>query len=402
MWGLRPLGFSGATATDKNVVTANKFISAITLVDGTNGGLASNYQLPTLNAANAAVSITAKPITVTGITASTRVYDATRTANVSTAGVDWVAIGREVGDDLDFASVSGLYDNKNVGATKTITLTSTYSGTSASNYAITSQPTTTAGITVRNLSVTALADNKIYDATTAATYTLLSDKIATDSSCPLFNPVVSLLTRMWGQARRSPWRDCCRSTDAENYQLVNTSTQTLANISARTIQLNAMTAQSKVYDGNTSGTITGSLSVTPLLNDDLTLSASGAHTAVFSDKNVGVNKTVTVTNPGTLAGADAGNYTLTPTATTTASITQKSLTISGVTASDKVYDGNALAEIDTSGVTAVVLQQGGLVSGDDFAVAPLAHSVMLTTQLMTRMLVLEKLWHCRVVTPVRM
>ncbi|CAM8629973.1 Filamentous haemagglutinin, N-terminal [Burkholderiales bacterium] len=367
--GTETLGFSSATANDKNVATAGKFINAITLADGANGGLATNYQLPTLNNANAAVSITAKPITVTGITASARVYDATRTANVSTAGVDWDAIGRETGDDLTFASVSGLYDNKNVGATKTITLTSTYSGTSASNYAITSQPTTTAGITVRNLSVTALANNKIYDATTAATYTLLSDMIATDSL------VLSSASGVFNNKHVGTGKTvtvagiAVAGTDAGNYQLMNTSTQTLANVSARTIQLNAMTAQSKVYDGSTSGTITGTLSVTPLLNDDLTLSASGAHTVAFSDKNVGAGKTVTVSNPGALAGADAGNYTLNPTATTTASITAKSLTISGITASDKVYDGNAVAQVDTSGVTAAVLQQGGLVASDAFAVA---------------------------------
>jgi hypothetical protein len=151
--------------------------------------------------------------------------------------------------------------------------------------------------------------------------------------------------------------------DAGNYQLMNTSTQTIANVTARAIQLNAMTAESKVYDGNTSGIITGSLSVTPLLNDDLTLSASGAHTTVFSDKNVGENKTVTVTNPGTLAGADAGNYVLNPVATTTASILKKDVTLASIVAADKVYDGNRDAVISSGVISGVVDGETLLVSG---------------------------------------
>jgi hypothetical protein len=46
------------------VTTANKFISAITLANGT-GGLASNYQLPTLDYLNAPVTITKANLTVT-------------------------------------------------------------------------------------------------------------------------------------------------------------------------------------------------------------------------------------------------------------------------------------------------------------------------------------------------
>src|SRR5205807_2465705 len=61
-------------------------------------------------------------------------------------------------------------------------------------------------------------------------------------------------------------------------------------------------------------------------------------------KNVGVGKTVTVSGI-TIAGADAGNYTLTnTTATTTANITAKSLTVSA-TADNKAYDGNTTAGV---------------------------------------------------------
>ena len=53
--GAETLNYTGATSNDAHVATAGKFINAITLTDGT--GTASNYQLPTLNNANAPVTI---------------------------------------------------------------------------------------------------------------------------------------------------------------------------------------------------------------------------------------------------------------------------------------------------------------------------------------------------------
>ena len=52
---------------------SNKYIDAITLVDAVDGtgGLASNYQLPSLNAINAPVTISGKTV---GLSAS-RIYD---------------------------------------------------------------------------------------------------------------------------------------------------------------------------------------------------------------------------------------------------------------------------------------------------------------------------------------
>jgi len=89
-------------------------------------------------------------------------------------------------------------------------------------------------------------------------------------------------------------------------------------------------------------------------SDDVTLVTSGASGA-FSDENVGNGKTVTVSGL-TLAGTDAGNYSLTQ-PTTTANITV--LHITGTfTADNKVYDGNATATVLTRGLV-------GALGGDD-------------------------------------
>ncbi|MFA6321666.1 MAG: YDG domain-containing protein, partial [Candidatus Omnitrophota bacterium] len=69
-------------------------------------------------------------------------------------------------------------------------------------------------------------------------------------------------------------------------------------------------------------------------------------TASFANKTVENNKTVTILGVNK-SGADAANYTITqPTAT--ASITAKALTVSGITANNKFYDGNTSATINVS------------------------------------------------------
>ena len=90
--GSETLSYSGATASAKDVTVSNKYIDAITLVDATDGsgGLASNYQLPSLDALNAAVTINAKTV---GLSAS-RLYD----GGVNLTGSD-VSISTGVGSE---------------------------------------------------------------------------------------------------------------------------------------------------------------------------------------------------------------------------------------------------------------------------------------------------------------
>lgn len=68
-----------------------------------------------------------------------------------------------------------------------------------------------------------------------------------------------------------------------------------------------MSAGNKVYNGNTLADLFGTASVSPLGSDAVVLSGTGI--ANFADKNVGNNKTVTVSGY-TLSGADAANYNL--------------------------------------------------------------------------------------------
>jgi hypothetical protein len=121
-----------------------------------------------------------------------------------------------------------------------------------------------------------------------------------------------------------------------------------------------MTAATKVYDGNVSSTINVSdLTLTGLVvNDDVTVAATG----VFSDKNVATGKTITLSSNNT--GIDAGNYTITDQVSASADITAKALTVAGIIAADKEYDGTTAATIDVTGQSFT-----GLVTGDTVTVA---------------------------------
>src|SRR5262249_46139996 len=120
-------------------------------------------------------------------------------------------------------------------------------------------------------------------------------------------------------------------SDAGNYALSNITATTTANISARSLTATA-SGFNRVYDGTTGAT--GAPSDNRVAGDLLTDSYSSA---TFADKNVGAGKVVSVSGIS-ISGTDAGNYTFNPTASTTADITARTLTVtaSGV---NRVYDG---------------------------------------------------------------
>ncbi|MDW8252242.1 MAG: YDG domain-containing protein, partial [Myxococcales bacterium] len=84
---------------------------------------------------------------------------------------------------------------------------------------------------------------------------------------------------------------------------------------------------------------------------------SGTPSGSFADKNVGSNKSVAVTGLS-ISGADADNYTLTL-PILQASITPASLSVTGLTANNKVYDGTTAASL--SGTAALL---GSICTGD--------------------------------------
>jgi filamentous hemagglutinin family protein len=124
--GIQTLTYNGATVSDAHVATLSKYISAITLADGLNGGLASNYQLPTLNNANAPVTINAKALSVTAptISAVSKTYDGLLAATGSsvTGGSVTGFFGSDTGS-LNTSAITLAYNSAHVAAATTIAAT---------------------------------------------------------------------------------------------------------------------------------------------------------------------------------------------------------------------------------------------------------------------------------------
>ncbi|QWD79425.1 autotransporter-associated beta strand repeat-containing protein [Polynucleobacter sp. MWH-Spelu-300-X4] len=168
--GLETLTYTGAVANNANVAAASKYISAITLSDATDssGGLTSNYQLPTLNAANAPVTISARALTITANNDSktygtAKTYGAGSTAFTSTGLQNSETIGSVTITDTN----GGGLATANAGGTYALTPSVATGGTfTTSNYSITY---TAGGLTVNKYTISINAPNvtKVYDGSLA-------------------------------------------------------------------------------------------------------------------------------------------------------------------------------------------------------------------------------------------
>ena len=156
-------------------------------------------------------------------------------------------------------------------------------------------------------------------------------------------------------------------TAAGNYTLPEDKKSNAFTISPKPVTVNStgITAENKIYDGKTSATLSGSFAFDDgMIIDGDNVTITGG-TGAFADKNVGTGKTVVISGV-TLGGTDAGNYTLSAQPTgVTGSITKKTVTVtSGITASNKTYDGTTWATL--SGSSAVI---SGKVTGDVLGVS---------------------------------
>jgi len=122
---------------------------------------------------------------------------------------------------------------------------------------------------------------------------------------------------------------------AANYTLAGGTHR--VDIARAALALLGFTAGNKTYDGTSTAAITNTGSLDGIIGSDaVSFTHSGA---TFSDKHAGDDKTVTLSGV-TLAGADTVNYSIVPTATTTADIHKAALAVT-VDDDSKTYDGQA-------------------------------------------------------------
>lgn len=339
------LGQSGVAAfADKHVGTAKQVtVTGLRLT----GSVAANYQLSTTSM-SAAADITPRPVTVEP-TPQPKTYDGTtHSAALPTISSGSLARG-------DTCALSQQFGDKKAGKGKLLIPSGSINdGNSGNNYTVTFLAATNGIIEPTPITVTAAPDSKPYDGTT------VSAAMPTITSGSLVSPDTAAWTQAFGNKTAGTGKTLIPAglvadgNGGSNYAV------TFVNnldglISAKAMAVTGITASDKVYDGTVTTTLNTSgaalVGLAPL--DVVNLDTTGA-TGAFTDPNVGTGKTVLVSGL-TIAGADAGNYTLTQPATT-ANITQAGLTVTGIEAQSKIYDGtNSATLIVSNAVLAGVL-----------------------------------------------
>ncbi|OWK40163.1 beta strand repeat-containing protein [Fimbriiglobus ruber] len=350
---------TGATGTfaSKDVNTG---ITVTTSGFTLTGNQAVDY---TLTQPTTTASITPATLTVTGVTAGNKVYDGTTTATLNTGGA--TLTGTIYGSDdvhLISTGATGTFASKDVNTGIGVTTSGfALTGNQAVDYTLT-QPTATASITPATLTVTGVtANDRPYDGATDATLntggaTLTGTIYGTDdvhlTSTGATGTFASKDVNTGIGVTTSGF--ALTGNQAVDYTLIQSTTT--ASITPATLTVAGVTANNRPYDGATDATLnTGAATLTGIVfgTDDVHLVSTGA-TATFASKDV--NTSILVTTSGfALTGNQAVDYTLTQ-PTTTANIAPATLTVTGVIAGNKVYDGTTDATLNTgaAGLTGTV------------------------------------------------
>ena len=127
-------------------------------------------------------------------------------------------------------------------------------------------------------------------------------------------------------------------------------------VAQKELTITGLSVEDKVYNGNTDAIVTGTATLVGVESGDTVTVTTG--TAAFDSKNAGT-QTVKFSGYG-IGGASASNYVLSAQpASVTATISPKPVTITGVGAADKTYDGTKTATPNTENA-----RIEGIISGD--------------------------------------
>jgi hypothetical protein len=370
-------GSPAGTFNDQNVGTGKAVTVTGYALSGADAGKYSVSQ-PSLTA-----NITAKPLTVTGLSALDKVYDRSISATLTGSGTLVGIVGSEA-VSLDVSGVSASFANATAGVGKIVTGSGyALSGADAGNYSLV-QPTATATISRKTLTIGGLSvANKTYDRNTTATVSgaevlagvELGDTVNLDSS----GASATFATSAVGTGKTVTGSGYfLAGADAGNYEL--TQPTWTADINGIVLTISGVTADNKVYDRTTTATLSGTGSLVGVVSPDVVTLSTGSVGATFADMNVGTAKAVTVTGY-TLGGANAGNYTLVQPASLTASITAKPLTVTGTT-TGKQYDGDNSAPLSGATLQGVILGDTVTLANNTsgvFASSGVGTSIAVTT-----------------------
>lgn len=274
------------------------------------------------------VTVDPKLVTVSaaGLTPTSKVYDGDTAAVIVVGSPSLTAADILSGDDVSLDTtgpITGSFADRNAGTGKTVTISGLgLTGADAANYILV-DPTRTANISQRPITVTAATDSKVYDGSVSS------------SGVPILSPATPLIAPdvepAWTQSFHNKNAGTGKSlipaglvddgNGGLNYQY-NFVADTTGEITQLPITVNAVT-DSKTYDGTTASSGLPVLDAsTPLATGD----TEPVWTQTFDTKNAGTGKTLT---PAGLVndGNGGNNYSYTYVPDLTGAITLRPVTI---------------------------------------------------------------------------
>jgi len=341
------VGVYSETYDTKNQGTGKTMTPAVvSLVDGSSVDMLDNYTVTLTPGANGIIN--KRLITVTSTT-NTKTYDGLLTA----AALPTVTSGTLATGDV--GTYVETYDTKNQGTGKTMTpaVVSIVDGLAANmagNYTVTLTNSTDGVIETRPITLTGSTNTKTYDGlvTASAIPTITSGTLAAGDA--------GIYAETYDTKNQGTGKTMLPSVvsikDAGNVNMAGNYDVTLTNSANGIIQKRQITiaanANTKTYDGDRTATTASTLTVGTLAAGDV-----GTYTETYDTKDWGTGKTMTpavsIVDGGSPALVMTDNYDVTLNTSANGIINKKVLTVDGISASDKTYDGATTATLVTGG-----------------------------------------------------
>jgi autotransporter-associated beta strand protein len=332
---------TGASAS----IAANSFSSTPAWA-GTTPKYATGYSI-VVSGKQVLLRYTPIALTVTAVTDS-KTYDGS-TNSAATPAITSGALA--TGDTPNFTQA---FDTRNAGVGKTLIPSGVVSdGNGGHNYNVTFVPVGLGLINPRPLTVTAVTDTKPYDGTASSSVLPTFSPGLVDGDTPGFWQAFD--NRNAGTAKTLTPAGAVNDGNGGNNYAVSTIPVSTGVITAKPITVTA-TTNTKTYDGGTSA-----LAAPTLTSGSLVTGDTLGFTETYDTKDVGTDKTLTPAG-GVSDGNSGHNYSVTFENNTTGVITPKAITVTGITANNKAYDGTNTATLNTSAALLVGVESGDAVT----------------------------------------
>ena len=356
---------NSANAGTYSVASGSLSLTGLTLGDGLNGGLASNY---TFTGGTQSVTIGTAALAVVTADNASKTYGTTYTLGTTAFTVSGLQ-GTDNISDVTLTS-AGAVSTADVAAYPIVPSNAIFSSGLASNYTI-SYVNGTLTVNPAPLTATIIGTpTKVYNGTTGATlapanYSLTGFVVGQGATVTLTAGTYNskdVLTATTVNVTLAPTDfTATGSTLLSNYILPTTASGAGA-ITPLALTGAAIAASSSSY---ASVLNPGAVSFGNIVGADIVTGTASVNTGATSSSGNFIVGNYTQTASTTLGGADAANYSFAGfTSAANYSINPLALTVSGITVDTKVYDGGTSATLNLGSVSF-----GGIISDDVVSIA---------------------------------